>query len=178
MHSKHLGKKLERIRGGNTHQHWRTPTSTSVGRRTTLPPPADEHHPPHTGLPPRSSSTGRTPTSSSDHWRSPRVAVGSGWRRNEKKRRRRGEERGEERRHVGKKREKLHFSPFLSTNHNQAPNFLQLSPYFLTTTPNNTEEPETKTTRDTQTPIHHKQQQQQQQGKIFKIINSNYIMEN
>ena len=84
--------------GGNKHQLWRTTLpQTSAGRRTP-PPPVDTHHPPHTGLPLRSSSTSRTSSSSSDRRRSPRDAVGSGWRRNEGKKRKRG--RKKRKRHV------------------------------------------------------------------------------
>ena len=130
------------MKGRNTYQPANHHLQPGRPTNNTLPPPIDERHTPHTGLPPHSSSTGRASSISSGRRRSPRVAIGCPVEKKTKEKRRKGEERRMGT--CGEKMGKLHSHPFSTTNHTQAPNFLQPSPYFLSATPNNTEEPETK----------------------------------
>ena len=145
MHSKHLGKKSGKNSRGGTRTNSGEPLRPKPrlvdelcllwSTHTTLLTPACLCTPPAPVAPPL------PPPTAGDLLGLQSAAGG------EETRRREGEGEKKERKKEGtwgRKREKLHFSPFLSTNHNQAPNFLQPSPYFLTTTPNNTKEPETK----------------------------------
>ena len=175
MHSKHLGKKLERIQGETTHQHWRTtPPQTMDGRRTTPPPPADEHHSPHTGLPPHSSSTDRTTSISSSRWRSPRLRSTVRWRT--KRRRREEREKKEEWELVGRKWGNgisTHFPP--QTTHKPLTSFNQAltSSQPHQTTPKS----QKQNTRNIQHQ-HTTNNSNNNRERFSKIINSNYIMEN
>ena len=154
MHSKHLGKNFGKNSRGNTRTNSGNQLHPNLGRPTNST-SSDRRAPP---------SSHRLASALLQHrllllflLRPPTIPKGSSWLSGGEETRRKGEERGEERRRRGHvrwgrgKSGKLHSSPFLSTNHKQAPNFLQPSPHDHT---KQHQGARNKTTKDTQTPTH------------------------